>query len=683
MIIRRGYSLVQMIAALIFGLYFLIIASCSEQKTFHIIENQTDQPLIDLSSWSFIEDGPIRLFGDSWQFYWHELYTPEDFKRGVIKDGVDSIQEPVLAVGGEAWNGLDIEGKSLSAYGYGTYRNMIRFPEAGTVYAFYMTNQDSSYRLWLNGRLSAENGIVASNAESYKPQRLPVLFYHFAEEQEVEIVIQIANYTHKWGGLTNNIFIGLPEQIQSYLSRQFLSALFLCGAILIMVFYHLFLYINRRKAVSSLLFAISCFSIFVWYLFSQDYLFFQIFPDFPLVPGLRIHIFMLFLTSPVFVLFIHTVFPGQLKLYILKAVICIGIIFCLSALFTPVKILTSIMLKAYYVVVVLDSVLIFSILIKSAAKKRTGAIISLSGIIIFVAVSIYDIISNLKIIVGSPSGPFLPFALFIFILLQSFILAMKFSGAFRELDTLTRGLDLKVKERTIQLAKAQKEIGEREKLAAIGTMVGGISHEIMNPLSGITGPVSILKREIENSSLENKALLRKHLDYIESNSDEMSRVVKNLNALIKEQNIIKHPIHFSEIAEKVLVQFQNSEADVTFESLAGENDIISTDEGILFQIINNLVANAITATGKAGRVQIVFMIRENGTAVLTVEDDGYGMSAEVMAKAFDAFFTTNETTGGSGLGLYLVKRLTKSLGWEVEIESEIGKGTRVILTIRD
>ena len=91
-----------------------------------------------------------------------------------------------------------------------------------------MTNQDSAYRMWINGKLSAENGIVAVNADDYRPQRLPKCIFHFAESPEIEVVMQIANYSHKWGGLTNNIYFGLPSQILRYITdstaSQFLSA---------------------------------------------------------------------------------------------------------------------------------------------------------------------------------------------------------------------------------------------------------------------------------------------------------------------------------------------------------------------------------------------------------------------------------------------------------------------------
>ena len=683
MIRGNGAARSVILAGILFLSVLITLGSCSEDTIFHIIEEDSSEPVIDLSQWSFTDDGPVRLFGNTWEFYWSRLYTPEAFKGGVYNPSTTSLIEPIFIAGGEAWNGLEVDGCKLPADGYATYRTIVKLPEAGLVYSFYMTNQDSAYRLWLDGELAASNGIVAARAEDYKPQRLPKLFHFQVQETELEIVMQIANYTHKWGGLTNNIFIGLPEQLQSYLVRQYLTAIFISGAILIMVFYHLFLFINRRKNVSSLLFSIFCFSILIWDLFSQDYLFFQVFPGFPLVPGLRLHLFMLFLASPSFVLFINSVFPGQLKRFTIWSVLITGSLICLTTVLTPVSFFTNIMLKAFYVTVMFHCVLIMFVLIRSILRKSVGAGFSTLGFLIFFATAIYDILANLKFIVGSPFGPFMPFSLFIFILIQSFLLAMKFSGAFKDLDLMTRSLDLKVRERSMQLAEVQRDMSEHEKLAAIGTMVGGISHEIMNPLSGITGPLSVLRQEIENSSLENKELLRKHLDYIELNSDDIYRAVKNLNALIKEQNIIKHPVKLREIAEKVISQYQNSDAEIIFESLTNKNDIISTDEGILFQILNNLVSNAAAATDASGKIQIIYSISETDAAVLSVSDNGCGMEDKVKSKAFDAFFTTCETKGGNGLGLYLVKRLTESLGWGVDIESEVGRGTRVKLNIND
>ena len=98
----------------------------------------------------------------------------------------------------------------------------------------------------------------------------------------------------------------------------------------------------------------------------------------------------------------------------------------------------------------------------------------------------------------------------------------------------------------------------------------------------------------------------------------------------------------------------------------------------MYQIINNIVSNAVNAIDKKGSISI--QLQEEGThRMITVEDTGKGMSRKTADKAFDAFYTTRETNGGSGLGLFLVKRLAASLDWQVNISSKKDTGTCVTL----
>lgn len=645
--------------------------SCTGKIDPKVIKSPENEPAVDLSAWSFAEEGPLRLYNNTWEFYWKQLYAPEDF-------AADRIGAPPLLIKGAcAWNNVLINGVPLGRLGYGTYRLSVKLPEAGRIYSFYIKNQDSAYTLWINGTLLARNGVVASEEENYVPQRLPREFHYYAFKDTAEIVVQVANYTHKWGGLTNNIYLGLPRQIQSFVNGRYGLILFLCGAILIMAFYHLFLFINRRKDPAPLYFSVFCFSLFVWYLFSGDYLFFRLFPAFPLTLGIRLHYLSPTGVLPFFLLFINSVYPKSINRLIFRILFFTSLGLILFPLFTPVHFFAAYILYPFYILVLISSVFIITAIVKALSSRKPGARISLIGAFVFILTVGYDILSDSKIIVGSALRPFAPIGLLVFILFQSFILAELFSSAYERLDHLSKNLEKLVEQRTRELEKAREKIFEKEKLAAIGTLVGSVSHEILNPLSGISGPLSVIKNEILDSPLKSNKALAKHMGYIEDNVETITAAVKNLDALIRDRDILKKPVPLLPVINKITAQYADiPEKNISFQTDLSSSDTVSGDSGILYQIANNIIANAVDSITGDGVIRV--SLDKNGPyPVLTVSDTGKGMSPEESAQAFDAFFTTKEPAGGRGLGLFLTEKLASRLGWDIELDSRQNEGTTV------
>ncbi len=656
-------------------------ASCSSRISPTVVESSPNTPVIDLSGWSFREQGAVRLFENTWEFYWAELYAPDDFSAS--RAGETTIRPPILVTGGRAWNGLVVNGSPLGPDGYATYRTTLLLPEAGGLYGLYIPNMDSAYSFWVNGELLAQNGMVGKTAEEYRPQRLPAMFHVHAHEKELELVIQIANFTHKWGGLSNNIYIGLPAHIQLFIDTLYNTVLFLSGAILIMAVYHFFLFLNRRKDRASLWFALFCLSVLLWYLFNGDYLFFRIFPDFPLAPGIRLQYLSLAGILPFFLLFFNSAYPDSLNRRFIRFLAAAGFLFMALPLLTPVKFFTAHTLVPFYIFVLLNSILAMIILIRALARKRQGSWISLAGFLVLFAAAVYDIAADRKIILGSSLGPFAPQGLFVFILCQSFILAGRFSAAYEMLDDLSRNLEQKVRRRTAELAKARERIYEREKLAAVGALVGGVSHEILNPLSGISGPLLILRREIESSDLRENDTVRKHLGYIQENVEQISAAVNNLRTLVKERELPRKPIQILPVTRRVVEEYAGNGPGIAGRGI--DIDIpdgaeVMGDEGVLFQILTNLLSNALDAVDGGGNISIRYDQDESGRAIV-VADSGRGMTREEAAMAMDPFFTTKAASGGTGLGLYLVEKLAGSLGWRVSISSRKGEGTEVRIEV--
>ncbi|MBN2050019.1 MAG: sensor histidine kinase, partial [Spirochaetales bacterium] len=597
----------------------LLFTSCTERVVPRLVQTPSDRAVIDLTAWNFEKDGPVRLLNNTWEFHWNRLCTPEDFRTGRASD------PPVLTAGGRAWNGTLIDGQELTEEGCATYRTVIHLPGKG-IYSLYMQNQDSAYRLWLNGEEAGGNGVVAETEEAYVPQRVPRTFQHYVAGKELEVLLQIANFTHKWGGLTNNIYIGLPDQIRAFVNRLYGIIAFLAGAILIMALYHLVLYLLRRQDRSSLFFAFFCFSVLLWYLFNGDYLFYRLFPDFPLGFGIRIHYSATGGMLPFFLLFIRSAYPDRKMNTPLWVLIVPGGALMLLPFFTPIPFCSSRILVPIYSLILLGAVAVFIVLFRALKQRRPGTVFSLAGFLVLMGTTVYDMLADRKIITGSPMGPFSPAGLFVFILMQSFILARQFASAYDRLDDLSTNLEEKVRLRTTELQKAREKLFQQEKLAALGTLVGGVSHEILNPLSGISGPLSVVRKELERSGLGTNETLDRHLTYMEENLKTVTASARNLDALMKEREVLKSSVPLRPLVEGIMAAYPQ----VCFQVLLPEGSEISGDPGMLRQILENLISNAAAALDDSGRIAVEYRT-DPPPSVLLVRDTGRGMEPEQLS----------------------------------------------------
>jgi len=239
-------------------------------------------------------------------------------------------------------------------------------------------------------------------------------------------------------------------------------------------------------------------------------------------------------------------------------------------------------------------------------------------------------------------------------------------------------LESRIAERTRELEESQAQVLHQEKMAAFGLLAAGIAHEVGNPLTSISGIVQMLE----------------HRDPDEYTRTKLGIVTGQLARI---QNILRELITFSRPASALSGKVAT--ADVISEALGiakyykgGKNrNIVSEVPGDLpaivgvrdqlVQVIFNLVLNAIDATGKGGCI-VVGARRAGSRVEWTVADDGVGIDPAVQARLFRPYFTTKKQ--GTGLGLFVIRRIVEAHGGTVGVESESGKGTtfRVSLPVK-
>lgn len=224
--------------------------------------------------------------------------------------------------------------------------------------------------------------------------------------------------------------------------------------------------------------------------------------------------------------------------------------------------------------------------------------------------------------------------------------------------------------------KMVEELGSIETLKT--DFFSNVSHEIKTPLSVIQSNVELLQRE--RLSDEQRREYAETIHYaIRRLSDLISNMLK-LNKLEK-QAIQPVPERYDLCRQlcDCALQFEEvwERGEIEFEAELEEQAFIEADRGLMEVVWNNLLSNALKFTPPGGTVRLSQSLRD-GIIRVTVEDTGCGMDKETLGHIFDKFYQgdTSRSMEGNGLGLALVKRILELMDAAVQVESEVGAGSR-------
>jgi two-component system NtrC family sensor kinase len=233
-----------------------------------------------------------------------------------------------------------------------------------------------------------------------------------------------------------------------------------------------------------------------------------------------------------------------------------------------------------------------------------------------------------------------------------------------------------------QLSEMQEQLSRTRKLATVGQLAAGVAHEINNPLAAITACSEAILRDLKDEpELAREAESREWTFYLEEivrqamRCKEITRGLLDLSRQRRAQrtatDINTLVAQCARLAEE---RKRNAEVDVVIK-LDMEVGDVATDAGMVRQVLDNLLSNALDAVGERGRVTI--STRSMGERVaVEVSDTGHGIAPELLVRIFDPFFTTKEPGKGSGLGLAISYTLAEALGGALTVESKPEAGSR-------
>jgi PAS domain S-box-containing protein len=237
------------------------------------------------------------------------------------------------------------------------------------------------------------------------------------------------------------------------------------------------------------------------------------------------------------------------------------------------------------------------------------------------------------------------------------------------------------------LKEQQERLQQASRLADIGQLAGGVAHEINTPLASIALRAESLLKVADDPRLLAVDSFKNFPRYLKTIDEEIFRCKKIISALL-EFSRARRPetriTNLNALAEKAtdLVGHQMKLKQLAL-ALKLEPDLphIKADDGQLRQALIALLMNAVDATPPGGHIEVQTRRGGADTVILTVADDGSGISPENIDKIFNPFFTTKPVGQGTGLGLAICHGIVASHGGEIRVNSELGKGTRLSLVL--
>ncbi|MCG8570158.1 MAG: ATP-binding protein [Spirochaetes bacterium] len=222
----------------------------------------------------------------------------------------------------------------------------------------------------------------------------------------------------------------------------------------------------------------------------------------------------------------------------------------------------------------------------------------------------------------------------------------------------------------LRLKEIKSHAEELERLKSLGMLVGSLSHEINNPLSGITGPLSNIKKIIAESEIDQKRDLNIFVDYIDESVKRLVDLVNNIKNLYLKRELKQEPLNLDNVLSPLLDKLKkHSNKPFRTETQFHQDLTILADRGAFEIILSNLLENAREAVKEDGVIRVSFA-GEPAKSKLTIFNDGDPIPEAEKNKLFDAFYTSKSISGGHGLGLFIVKDLVTRLGWAIDTTNE-------------
>jgi signal transduction histidine kinase len=252
------------------------------------------------------------------------------------------------------------------------------------------------------------------------------------------------------------------------------------------------------------------------------------------------------------------------------------------------------------------------------------------------------------------------------------------------------------------LQAARQDLIDAERLAALGGLVAGIAHEVNNPIgisltvaSSFASRAEAFERELGSDTPLRRSRLQ---EFVAASGDAARQLVANLHraaeliqsfkqVAVDRSHAERRQFDLQEATDQIIASLRPAlkKSRVDLSVTVPEGLMVDSYPGAYGQVLTNLFLNALTHAfpkGRDGSIDIRAQAVDNRYIEISITDDGAGMTPDVLRQAFDPFFTTRRSEGGTGLGLHIVYNLvTQQLGGRMTLASRPGQGTMFRITL--
>ena len=629
---------------LLSGVFLVLFSSASYAQSSK--QGEMDLRKVDFEN----TNNHVELSGD-WGFYWQKLLNPNQITSTTTPD----YYIPLI----KTWNKHEQLDIPFKAFGYATYVLKVYINHKDNPQlSFFLPATYSSYKLWINGKEFSHNGIVATNKEDYKPHWLPVKKLYIPQSDTLQLVLQIANFDHYRGGISQPIIVGNIGYVESIWETELSITLILTGILVMVSLIFFGLYFLGQSDGVIIYFALYCL-FYIYRLVGVDRIYYlhQIFPNLDFRITFFLEYFTIYFCIYLFTGFLRALYTGQSIIVKYIGYISLGYIALL--IFTPIYFISFVSQFFFFIILFFVGYNLYMALV-SLFKKNKGsvfALLSMSSIGMSVGL---NILSYFGLVASSPL--YLFFGYFGFILFQTLILSHRFVYSFRK-------------------AREEAEQGAKAKSAFLANM----SHEIRTPLNGVIGFTDLLmKTKLDTTQRQYMSTVFQSatslLDIINDILD-FSKIEAGKLELAVERTDIYELV--SQVTDMVNFQATQKNLEVILNIPPDIPRFIWIDVVRMRQILINLLSNAVKFTEKGEielKVEILGEVKPTqNTFRFSVKDTGVGIDPKNQEKIFQAFSQEDSSTtrkfGGTGLGLTISNKLLSLMQSTLKVESEQNKGT--------
>ena len=632
----------------------------------------------------------VTLNGD-WEFYWNEMLNPSDFREQRAKS-------PYYGKVPSYWTDYPKDKIQTAKYGFATYRLIVLLPhDTGTNFGIDLPVFDSSYQIYLNGKLMGGNGTPGKSESETKPGYKRNYFDLSSASDSLEIIINVSNFHHRRGGFWLPVSLGTHNEVIIQMANSRAGELSAMALLLgFSIFFLFFFLLNPNEKIMAY-FSLSAIGLALRPLFTAHYAINDLI-NIDWVWIIRFEYIGLYIVAIGWAWFNLSLYPSKHFRFIVIIYTISYLAALMLTLFLPVRIFSYIML-VYYPSMIL---LIGYALVRSfqgTIKKKITDIIYFGAFIVLLLAGIHDIRIAQSSSDGS-SGYILTYFIILLVFIQAGILLLRWGKDYNErvrlqgeLEAINRSLEARVEERTNELKIRNEEIEEQNKKIADQNkklsetiqlkdkVFSVIAHDLRAPVSNILYMLYMLKENAHKE--ENETFTNYSISYAQN----VISLIENMLVWGRGQEekikytpdlwdvdpiILKNMSIFKEIADKkeISVEYRRE----------GELKVFA-DKDLLDIIVRNLLSNAVKYTPHGGSIKIHVQddISELKNISIKICDTGVGIAEEKQYNLFtlseieSTKGTDNET--GTGLGLKLCYELVKLNQGNITLSSTPAKGT--------